>query len=187
MSADLTRLSKTISHALRHEPQAYKLTLDKEGWVSMSDLVAALGSRGWKGLQPEDIHAMLEKAEKKRFQILGNKIRAFYGHSTEEKIIKQQQTPPDILYHGTNAGSIDSIMARGLLPMNRQYVHLSTDTATAETVAGRRKKHEVCILTVLAGKASDSGITFYREENGIWLSEPIPPEFIEMQGSTLPG
>ena len=36
---DLTRLSRTISHALRHEPWVYGLELDTYGWVHMNDLV----------------------------------------------------------------------------------------------------------------------------------------------------
>src|SRR5947209_10411353 len=38
---NLTRLSKTISHALRHKPADYGLTLDSEGWVPVPALLAA--------------------------------------------------------------------------------------------------------------------------------------------------
>jgi len=30
---DLVRLSKTVAHALRHEPWLYELELDEEGWT----------------------------------------------------------------------------------------------------------------------------------------------------------
>ena len=36
-------LSNAMSHAPRHESGAYGLTLDVQGWVSMSDLLRALG------------------------------------------------------------------------------------------------------------------------------------------------
>lgn len=97
------KLSKTISHALRHEPYTYNLTLDQEGWVEISLLIDALRTKGWHGLQPEDIISIVESSEKKRFQILQGRIKVYYGHSTGEKITKQQQIPPDILYHGTTA------------------------------------------------------------------------------------
>lgn len=180
MPADLTKLSKTISHALRHEPQLYNLQLDNEGWVNLSLLVDSLRSKGWKDLQREDIILIIEKSEKKRFQIVNDKIRAYYGHSTDEKIVKHQQVPPDILYHGTSTNNIDSIMIKGLLPMDRQYVHLSEDKATAEIVANRRKKSEVCILTIHARQAHENGIAFYREENGIWLSDLIESKYIKV-------
>ena len=38
MHHDLIQLSKTISHALRHAPEQYGLTLDSEGWVATQDL-----------------------------------------------------------------------------------------------------------------------------------------------------
>lgn len=180
MPSDSTKLSKTISHALRHEPQLYNLQLDNEGWVQLFQLVDSLRDKGWKDLQQEDIITIIEKSEKKRFQILDNKIRAYYGHSIDEKIIKQQKVPPDVLYHGTSAGNIDSITSKGLLPMDRQYVHLSEDRTTAEIVARRRKNIVIMILTIHARQANDSGIAFYKEENGIWLSEPIPSRYIDL-------
>jgi len=33
LDENLIRLSKTISHALRHKPEEYGLILDAEGWV----------------------------------------------------------------------------------------------------------------------------------------------------------
>lgn len=176
MSIDLIQLSKTVSHALRHEPQSYNIKLDSEGWVSLFDLVHALRNKGLN-IGQNDIVQMVEKSEKKRHQILDGKIRAYYGHSISEKIIKQPQSPPDILYHGTIVNNISNIMNYGLLPMERQYVHLSTDEETAKLVATRRKG-EITILRIKAQEAYKSGIPFYEEKNNIWLSEPIPSKHI---------
>lgn len=67
--------------------QPYNLNLDNQGWVLLSDLVIALNS---KGIQVDefDINKMVELSEKKRHQILNGKIRAYYGHSLEDKILK---------------------------------------------------------------------------------------------------
>ncbi len=43
-TSDYNRLSKTISHALRHEPWIYELELDSEGWVPVSQLLESLHS-----------------------------------------------------------------------------------------------------------------------------------------------
>jgi putative RNA 2'-phosphotransferase len=61
--------------------------------------------------------------------------------------------------------------------MERQYVHLSIDRSTAEIV-GSRRKGELAILAVKAKEAFLNNIQFYKEENGIWLSDPIPSKFI---------
>ena len=38
----LTGISRVLSHALRHDPGYYGLTLDPEGWVDLKDMVGAL-------------------------------------------------------------------------------------------------------------------------------------------------
>lgn len=175
-SIDFIQLSKTVAHALRHEPQSYNLNLDNEGWVLLSDLVIALNS---KGIQVDEfcINKMVELSEKKRYQILNGKIRAYYGHSIENKISKYPVEPPEFLYHGTVQNNLIDILEKGLLRMERQYVHLSIDRSTAAMV-GRRKKGDLVILTIKAKEAFLNNIQFYKEENGIWLSDLIPSKYI---------
>jgi putative RNA 2'-phosphotransferase len=69
------------------------------------------------------------------------------------------------------------IQASGLLPMARQYIHLSVDQATAIEV-GRRKARNPALLRVLAGKAYADGIRFYEGNEKVWLADAVPPEFI---------
>lgn len=175
-SIDFIQLSKTVSHALRHETQSYNLNLDNQGWVLLSALVIALNS---KGIQVDefDINKMVELSEKKRHQTLNCKIRAYYGHSVKDKILKNPVEPPEFLYHGTVQNSLTDILEKGLLPMERQYVHLSIDRSKAEMVDSRRKS-DLVILTIRAKEAFLNNIQFYKEENGIWLSDQIPSKYI---------
>jgi len=62
--------------------------------------------------------------------------------------------------------------------MGRQYVHLSIDVESAYTV-GRRRTKNPTILKVFAQESYKAGIKFYEENDGIWLSDAIPAEFIE--------
>ncbi|ULQ52153.1 RNA 2'-phosphotransferase [Flavihumibacter fluvii] len=175
-SIDFIQLSKIVSHALRHEPQTYNLKLDYQGWVLLSDLVLSLNSKGIK-VDDDSITKMVEMSEKKRHQILNGKIRAYYGHSTEYRILKYSVEPPDFLFHGTIQSRLVSVEEKGLLPMKRQYVHLSIDKKTA-AIAGGRRGGELVIFKVKAKEAFLNNIHFYKEENGIWLSDPIPPKYI---------
>lgn len=175
-SINFRQLSKTVSHALRHEPQSYNLQLDNQGWTTLTDLVIALNFKGVK-VDEVTIIEMVNRSEKKRHQISEGKIRAYYGHSLEEKIIKESSEPPQFLYHGTIQDRINYIQSEGLLPMNRQYVHLSSDEETAQIV-GSRRKGKLVILKVKAKDAYIDFIQFYKEQNGIWLSEPIPSKYI---------
>ena len=131
----LTELSKEISYALRHAPWEYELEMDEEGWVPIEQLLDALHRKNdWKSITQEDIQQMIDISEKKRHEIVGSRIRAFYGHSIPMKISKIQSKPPEILYHGTARRFMESIMKNGLSPQSRQYVHLSQDVETANKV-----------------------------------------------------
>ncbi len=173
------KLSKVISYALRHNPSRYNLELDGEGWTSIENLLENLCQRRkeWKNLTQANLELMIEKSEKKRHEISGDRIRCLYGHSLKSKIIKEPITPPDILYHGTARETAILIMKTGLLPMNRQYVHLSQDLETAIMV-GSRKDSQPIVLKVDAKGANSKKINFYHGNEKIWLADQVPPEFI---------
>ncbi|HLI68979.1 MAG TPA: RNA 2'-phosphotransferase [Ktedonobacteraceae bacterium] len=179
MDENLVRFSKTISHALRHKPEEYGLKLDSEGWVPVDDLLAALRQRrsAWRTISQADITRIIAESEKQRFELHNGKIRAFYGHSTAERVEKPPSIPPETLYHGTTAQAAAAIRREGLRSMKRQYVHLSTDEGTARMVALRRTGRPV-ILRVDARKAYEQGIKFYPGNEDVWLADPVPPEFI---------
>lgn len=180
MNIDYKRLSKTVAHALRHDPARYGLELDAEGWTPVDDLLAALRSRRrvWRTLTIDHLVEMIARSDKKRYEMCDGKIRAFYGHSTPDKVQKMPAVPPDILYHGTAPGKAKIIQEEGLKPMSRQYVHLSTDEVTARLVGVRHAANPV-ILSIRAGEAHESGVAFYLGNDDVWLADFIPPEFIE--------
>lgn len=175
---DLVSISKTISYALRHAPEKFGLTLDAEGWVPINDLLAALNKKSREVITLEHIKEGLRTADKQRFEIdeANGRIRAYYGHSIADKIQKTSVEPPPTLYHGTTFKAVQQIMKEGLKPMGRQYVHLSGEKITARKV-GARRGHPI-ILAVLAKKAHDSGIKFYQGNEDIWLSDPIPADYL---------
>lgn len=177
---DYTALSKTISHALRHEPWIYELELDEEGWVEIENLIKTLRQEReeWKNLSIQDLEEIIKRSSKKRFEIMENKIRALYGHSVPEKLLKEPLPPPEILFHGTSHRAWEIIKSSGLLPMNRQYVHLSFDKKTAIEV-GKRKDKKPLILIVKSQEAFEKGIKFYKGNEMIWLADYIPAEYIQ--------
>lgn len=175
------QLSKKIAYILRHHPEKYDLVLNEEGFVAIDQLLEALHSdASWQEVTVDDIKTMIKNSEKKRFEIKNGQIRAYYGHTIATKITKQEQTPPDVLYHGTAIKFLESIKEKGLLPQKRQYVHLSCDTKTAYDVAIRHSK-DICILKIDTKKAMQSGIKFYYGNEDVWLSDKIPMKFIEIK------
>ena len=172
-------LSKEISYALRHAPWEYELEMDEEGWVLVEQLLDALHrDEKWMNVCETDLYNIIEQSEKKRFEIKNGKIRAFYGHSIPMKILKDEQMPPDILYHGTARRFLESIKEKGLLPQGRQYVHLSMDIETAGNV-GKRHDDKPCILIIDAINAWNEGVKFYLGNEKVWLADTIPSRFIK--------
>lgn len=106
----------------------------------------------------------------------GPRIRARYGHSFG-RVTYPEGTPPSVLYHGTSRHAMPSIEEHGLLPMGREYVHLSAETQFA-ALAGRRKG-KLVMLRLHTAAAAQAGVVFYDAGSGVWLAERIPPGLME--------
>jgi putative RNA 2'-phosphotransferase len=183
MTISLTEVSRAVAHALRHEPWLYELELDDEGWTDVDALLEALrGQRpAWRGVDRSVLRRMIDSSSKRRYELAGERIRALYGHSLPGRIRKEAADPPDILFHGTAPEPASVILVTGLVPMRRQYVHLSSDRRTASEVGGRKCQKPV-ILTVDAAAAARNGVTFLRGNEKVWLAVRVPPEFIAVDG-----
>lgn len=174
----LTELSKEISYALRHAPWEYELEMNEAGFVSVEQLLDALNkNKKWESISEKDLIVMIQKSEKKRYEIANGEIRAYYGHSVPMKIVKEEKKPPRVLYHGTARKFLNSIKENGLLPKGRQYVHLSQDIETARNV-GMRHGKQPCVLKINAAQAYQDGIKFYYGNEKVWLADDIPSKYI---------
>lgn len=174
MTQSLETTSKFLSYVLRHKPDAIGLSLDPEGWANVHELIA-------KADIPLDL-AMLQEvvnsSDKKRFAISsdGLSIRANQGHSIAVDLGLEPVEPPELLYHGTAVRFLDSIREKGLMPQNRQYVHLSAETGTALKVGQRHGKPVV--LRIHALRMHRKGHQFLQAQNGVWLTKVVPTEAI---------
>ena len=176
---DYIKLSKEISYALRHAPWEYELEMDENGFVDIQQLISSINEENAysKLIDKTDILHVIEISEKKRLEISGERIRAMYGHSFPMQINYNEETPPAILYHGTAKRFLESIMAEGLKPMSRQYVHLSADIETAMQV-GKRRDSEPVILQIDTVSALKAGIKFYHANEKVWLCKGMPYHFL---------
>ena len=174
------QLSKEISYALRHAPWEYELELDSNGWVSVEQLLNALKENSkWQSITMEDLEHIVESSDKKRHELVDGKIRALYGHSVANKIVKESAEPPVILFHGTARRFLELIEDKGILPKGRQYVHLSNDIETALEV-GKRHDYKPVILEIDAKKAWNEGVKFYLGNDKVWLADNIPRKYIKI-------
>ena len=175
---DLKKLSVFLSLILRHKPEEAGIQLDKNGWADINELISGIKNTGKYTIDMSILEEIVRTDNKQRYSFNENKtkIRANQGHSINVDVELEEQKPPEILYHGTGQKYLDSIKLEGLKSKSRLYVHLSSDEPTAVNVG---KRHGISVvLKVNANAMYRDGYHFYLSENGVWLTERVPVEYL---------
>ena len=170
---DLVAVSKFLSFVLRHAPEEADLVMERDGWVEIDQLLA--NAPAHLKLDRELLDEVVASSGKQRFAVSGDgaRIRANQGHSVAVDLGLDPKRPPEVLFHGTASRFVGAILLEGLVPGERQDVHLSADEKTAVTVGSRHGKPVV--LRVDAKALHDAGHQFRQAENGVWLTGHVPP------------
>ena len=178
----MKRLSRFLALVLRHQPERFALDLDGEGWASLSEVMEIVrGLPNFRWATRADVMRAVEEGSgdgKRRFEIERDRIRVRYGHSFDQPITYEPSAPPPVLYNGTSPEALEAIRREGLLPMQRQYVHLSPDRETTILV-GIRHDRSPAVLKVRAAEAHAAGIAFYQADEAVYLAKHVPREFVE--------
>lgn len=179
MSQNLTKLSKFLSLILRHKPEEIGISLDEHGWAEVEPLMDGINRTGRYQIDRTVLEEIVRTDEKGRYAFNedGTKIRANQGHSVQVDVELTQCEPPEFLWHGTAGRFVPAILAEGLKPMSRLYVHLSPDEETARKVGTRHGKPH--IFRVKSGEMARQGYPFYKSANGVWLTERVPADYLE--------
>jgi putative RNA 2'-phosphotransferase len=182
----MSRESRFLSLVLRQKPEEVGLKLDSAGWVEIDHLLYAL-KRSGRRLSREALERIVGENNKRRFTISqdGCRIRAAQGHSVDVDLELPASLPPIVLYHGTARDNLDKIFRAGIVPRRRRQVHLSPDAATALSVGQRHGKPVV--LQVAADLMASEGRTFHLADDGVWLTDEVPPEFIGFATNLVAG
>lgn len=171
----LKSVSKKISYILRHRPETAGITLDKNGYAIVDELLIALN------ISLDELDEIVATNNKKRFTYNEEKtlIRASQGHSISVDLQMKAVEPPEFLYHGTAEKTYQThINFSGLLKMNHQHVHLSDSVNTARDIGGRHGKP--IVLTVKSGKMYKDGHEFFLSDNGVWLTDKVSRKYVEV-------
>lgn len=173
-----TKISKALSYWLRHRPESIGITIGKDGWVSVIELLEK--AKKEIVFDFNELKEVVQSCEKQRFSLSEDfcEIRASQGHTIKVKIKFKEITAPPVLYHGTVDKFIESINKSGLTPQKRHHVHLSKDIKTASVVGGRRGVP--VILEINSMKMQDEGYKFYISDNGVYLIDLVPSKYIKI-------
>lgn len=166
------RAGRYMSLLLRHAPEKEGLDMDKNGWVSVKQLITKLE------ISMKTLEEIVEENDKKRFSFNADKtkIRASQGHSIGVDLQLKEVEPPDILYHGTATKYLSSIYKEGIKRGKRDDLHLSKDEDTANKVG--RRHGNVYILMIDTKKMYQDGYKFRLSDNGVWLTDFVPAKYI---------
>jgi len=162
-----------LSLILRHDPGKIGLTLDRGGWADLDELLRL--APPW--VTREAVERAVAENDKQRFTVKDGRIRANQGHSIDVILDLVALEPPEFLYHGTYHKVVDAIWAEGLKRMARHHVHMAAETGTAVTV-GRRSGTPV-VFKILARAMHQEGHVFYCSDNGVWLTDHVPPKYLK--------
>ncbi len=173
----IERITRSLAYMLRHQPEEFDLELDAQGYGDSERIVQALNERLGEPVSMADLEDAIHSGDRPRYEIVGNRIRALYGHSIDVEP-GEPSRPPEVLHVGISARDADRAMRYGLRGGRRRFLHLALTTDDARE-GGRRTGRDYVILTVYALDAWEEGINFF-DRKALFLAEQIPIEFLEI-------
>lgn len=172
MDHQLVRRSKKLSWLLRHGAHEAGITMDAAGWVPVAQVLAATG------LSRAALADIVAHNNKRRLELVGDRVRACQGHSTEgtpvtAEALEATWAPfagPGPVWHGTHLDALDPIDALGLVPQARTHVHLAE---ALDATVGKRANVAVMLAVDPAALAA-AGCPLWVAPNGVLLARRVP-------------
>ena len=188
---NMTKISKSLSYALRHGVIALGLNMDSEGYVRLNDLLNHPDLPTLSNVSVDTIKQIVETNDKKRFSLINKKrniyIRANQGHSktignkiNDDLLCTELDSPYEMCIHGTVRSALHEIMKEGLSPMNRKHIHMAKGLTKDDGVISGMRNTSTVYIYINMKAAMDDGIKFYESDNGVILcAERIHPQYFK--------
>jgi len=169
------KISKYVSYLLRHNPE--DLQMNDEGFVKLDELVSKVKER-YPITDKKLLREIITESNRQRFEIVGENIRALYGHTIPVHIHFKEDKRIVLLYHGTTPQAAKQILEKGLQPMRRKWVHLSPTEEIAQEVGKRRINNPVVLVIDVSG-ARGNGVRFYGVTDKVYVCKYVPAKYIK--------
>ena len=172
------RIVRVLAFALRHQPLRFGVALDDEGFAGLDDLIVGIrfSHYDWATLDRHQVEDAVRGTDPGRFEVRDGQVRARYGHSVTLGSPGELRPPPTVLLHGTSADAAATVGTAGLRPMNRAFVHLTTNPDYATQVVAA--KGGGVVIRVRAREAVAAGIEFFQANPHVWLAREVPSPFL---------
>lgn len=174
------QISKALSYLLRHGAVKERLSIDKAGYVKLSEILQNNRLKTHRATV-EDITRIVANNDKKRFDIQDREgvrfICATQGHSlktvTDDNLVLLETAEdfPTQLIHGTNAKALKLILeSGGLSKMNRNHIHLTSLLKSSEAAVSGLRNFSTILIYLDINKIQESDIKFYKSLNDVYLT-----------------
>jgi len=176
---ELDHLGRILTGILRHFPDRYQLQIDPRGWVSLPQIVRAIGQKhpAYHWLRTQHLVAIAETDPKGRYEVREDRIRATYAHTVEVDLDLPTANIPDHLYYPVTEQEVTIVLEVGLKPSDRKKVHLSKTAADAYS-AGSVRTPQPVILEVDAQRARADGVVIMQAGKTVFLVDQVPPGYL---------
>lgn len=171
----LKALSKQCAWLLRHGGPSAGLPMDEAGWADVEQVRKLLG------ITSDELREVVNRNDKRRLQLDGDRIRACQGHTLDPDTMPVTRealeaswrviSPADPLWHGTRADLVESIAESGLHCGERTHVHLAP---APDSKVGKRSRVEV-LLEIDPARLASHGVEVFEAPNGVILVREVPP------------
>jgi len=169
---DLKKQAKFLKYILGLRPDEFGLVPDKEGYVKIKDLLKAVHEEdGWQSFRQTKINEMMGILPDPLLEISENRIRAKDGQQIPKRV--SPDNLPKLIFTCIRPKALHVILERGILPMGRKHVILSSDKNMAKRIGGRIDASPA-LLTVSVENAIKQGTLFLQAGENLFLARSIP-------------
>jgi putative RNA 2'-phosphotransferase len=177
-------LARFMSYMLGRRPDEFGLFPDEEGYIPIKDVLKAFSEEeGWGFVREASLEELLREPDASGFETKDKLIRVQPGNSNLSFGPPERISPPKLLFYAARRKAYPVILEQGLKPGARPFIPLSTTEEMAMRI-GKRRDASPILLTILASRADEAGIQFYRPQEMIYLVDFLAPEFFT--GPPLP-
>jgi len=171
---DLKKQARFLKYMLGLRPDEFGLVPDKEGYVKIKDLLKAVHEEdGWRSFRQANINEMMVSLTDPPFEISENRIRAKDTQQIPKRV--SPENLPKLLFTCLRPNALHTLAEKGILPMGRKHVILSSDKNMAKRI-GMRIHASPALITVIVDNAIKRGTLFLQAGENLFLARSIPVE-----------
>lgn len=176
---EVEKIGRTLAAILRHGK--FGLEMDPQGFVLIREIVETIRGRNprTKWLREWQLESLALTDPKGRYQIVGDKLRATYGHTLKLDLMLPTDDVPKHLYYPVDPEEVDEHLERGIQPTDRAMVHLSKTYQDALR-AGSVRIDDPEILEVDVDACFASGHPIGKAARTVYLLDEVPAEAVSV-------